>query len=148
MIVREINEAGLDLIKLFEKFSPTKYICQAGYPTIGWGHVILPNEKFDEPISEELGDELLSKDLLIAERSVCRLITIALTDNEYAALVSFAFNLGGGALQRSTLRQLVLRGEVGDAADEFPKWVYANGRRSRGLLRRRLAERELFLRRE
>ena len=73
------------------------------------------------------------------------IIKTALTENQFSALVSFTFNLGAGALQRSTLRMKLNRGEVQGAADEFPKWLIAGGRILAGLVRRRAAERALFL---
>lgn len=85
------------------------------------------------------------RDLLIAERAVCRLISVPLDDEEYAALVSFTFNLGGGALQSSTLRMKVNRGEYYAASFEFKRWIRAGGKILKGLVRRREAERQLFL---
>ena len=81
----------------------------------------------------------------MAERAVLRLITVPLSDGQFDALVSFTFNLGSGALQRSTLRRKVNRQEYEDAALEFGKWVWAGGRRLKGLINRRKAEAALFL---
>ena len=90
------------------------------------------------------GGCLSKKRLKIAAWS--RLIKTALTENQFSALVSFTFNVGGaGALQRSTLRMKLNRGEVQNAADEFPKWKFANKRIMAGLTWRRAAERSLFL---
>lgn len=145
--IREINEAGRALIKAFESFSATIYICPTGYPTIGYGHVVRKGEVFNEPLTIEQGEELLSQDLIVYERSVCSLISVPLSDNQYAALVSFTFNLGGGALQCSTLRSMINREEYVDAADEFPKWCWGGKpkRKLKGLLRRRYAEAYLYL---
>ena len=77
-----------------------------------------------------------------------RLIKIPLTDNQFAALVSFTFNLGGGALQRSTLRQKVNRKEHGEVPAEFMKWVRAGGRKLPGLIKRRAAEAALYVRKD
>lgn len=145
--IREINEAGRDLIQLFESFSPTVYICPTGYPTVGYGHVVRAGEVFDVPLTQEQGEELFSRDLVVYERSVCSLIGVPLSDNQYAALVSFTFNLGGGALQCSTLRSMINREEYVDAADEFPKWCWGGKpkRKLKGLLRRRYHEAFLFL---
>ena len=68
-----------------------------------------------------------------------------ISDNQFSGLVSFTFNLGAGALQRSTLRIKLNRGEYQNAADEFPKWRMAGGRVLAGLVRRRAAEWALFL---
>ncbi len=79
-----------------------------------------------------------------AKRSVLRLITVPLTNSQFDALVSFTFNLGGGALQRSTLRRKVNREEHDDVPAEFLRWVWAGGKKLRGLVRRREAELLLY----
>lgn len=81
---------------------------------------------------------------MVAERAIQRLIYVPLTDYQWDALTSFTFNLGSGALQRSTLRQKVNREEHIDVPDEFRKWVYAGGRKLKGLVRRREAEALLY----
>ena len=98
-----------------------------------------------EPITEAEAEALLIRDLESSEGWVSRLIKTALTENQYSALVSFTLNVGAGALQRSTLRMKLNRGEFQGAADEFPKWRIAGGRILAGLVRRRAAERILFL---
>ena len=80
-----------------------------------------------------------------AERSVLRLISVSLTNGQFDALVSFTFNLGSGALQRSTLRRKVNREEHADVPTEFMKWVWAGGRKLKGLVKRRQAETLLYL---
>jgi GH24 family phage-related lysozyme (muramidase) len=140
--MRHITQAGIDLIKQFEGFSPTVYICPAGYPTIGYGHVVKPDERqqFASGITPEQAEALLRQDVQSAERAVLRLITVPLTDGQFDALVSFTFNLGAGALQRSTLRRKVNRGDHAAAPAEFRKWVWAGGNKLNGLLIRRVAE--------
>ena len=98
-----------------------------------------------EPITEAEAEALLIRDLESSEGWVRRLIKTALTENQYSALTSFTFNVGAGALQRSTLRMKLNRGEYQGAADEFPKWRIAGGRILAGLVRRRTAEKALFL---
>jgi GH24 family phage-related lysozyme (muramidase) len=97
------------------------------------------------PITEEEGLELLMLDIAKFERGVNRLIDVPLNQNQFDALTSFAFNLGNGSLQASTLRKKLNREDYEGAADEFPRWVFAGGRKLRGLVKRRYAERELFL---
>jgi len=140
--MRHVTEVGLNLIKRFEGFSPTIYICPAGYPTIGYGHVVLAHEKdrFAPGITHAEASELLRKDVGIAERAVMRLISVPLMDGQFDALVSFTFNLGAGALQRSTLRRKVNRGEHKSVPAELTNWVWAAGKRLPGLVRRRRAE--------
>lgn len=145
--MRKITNQGLELIKSFESFSPIIYTCPAGYQTIGYGHVVLENEreKFARGINQAQALNLLEADVASASKSVLRLINVPLTDGQFDALVSFTFNLGGGALQRSTLRRKINRYEHEEAADEFLKWVWANGKKLGGLIRRRAAERSLYL---
>lgn len=134
---------GIDLIKNFEGFSPRPYLCPAGHLTIGYGHVVRENERFSL-LTKLQADDLLRNDLLRFENSVNRLINISLKQNQFDSLVSFTFNLGAGALQRSTLRQKVNRGEHSLAAAEFLRWVYAGGRALKGLALRRQAESALY----
>lgn len=139
-----ISDVGLELIKRFEGFRAKKYICAAGYPTIGIGHVLKKGEDYDV-ITEAFAIELLRQDVKIAEYYVGKLITKPLTQCQFDALVSFTFNCGGGALQRSSLRSKINRGEFSSAANEFLKWNRGGGRVLKGLTKRRQAERELFL---
>lgn len=142
--MQKINQEGLKLIKKFEGFSPVIYICPAGYQTIGYGHRVFGDFMF-HPITEETGEGLLRDDLITAERAVTRLITSALTDNQFSALASFVFNLGSGRLQSSTLRMKLNRGDHEGAAKELLRWTRGGGKILRGLVLRRQAEMELFL---
>jgi lysozyme len=142
--MRHVTNLGLNLIKRFEGFSPTIYTCPGGWPTIGYGHVVVEAERdrFANGIGEDEAEDLLRRDAAIAERAVLRLVTVPLTDGQFDALVSFTYNLGGGALQRSTLRRKVNRGEHAPVRAEFMKWewVWAGGRKLKGSVRRREAE--------
>ena len=80
-----------------------------------------------------------------AEAAVLRLINVTLNDNQFDALVSFTFNLGAGNLQSSTLRRLLNRGDYHAIPDQFNRWVYASGTKSRGLVRRRAMEAKMFM---
>jgi lysozyme len=144
--MRKVSDEGLNPIKRFEGFSETVYICPAGYPTIGYGHVVFGHEveSFAEGILEEQATDLLRQDVAIAEYAVVRHINVPLSDGQFDALVSFTFNLGSGALQRSTLRRKLNRQEYTSAAREFSRWVWAGGKKLKGLVRRRQAEAELF----
>ncbi len=142
--MRHINQDGLNLIKHHEGFSAKVYICPAGYPTIGYGHLILSHEDFSNGITKSQAEDLLKHDVQIAERAVLRLITVPLTDGKFNALVSFTFNLGGGALQRSTLRRVVNRGDHEGVSKQFMRWVWANGRKLNGLIKRRADEAKLY----
>ena len=143
------SEKGLNLIKQFEGCHLKPYQDPIGLWTVGWGHLIgdgktLPIEWFRRFTKEEV-DELLKKDVERFERGVLRLCPNNLTQHRFDALVSFAFNLGLGNLQISTLRKKHNRGDVVGAAQEFPKWNKAGGKVLRGLTRRREAEKALYL---
>ena len=144
--MRHLTGDGLALIKRFEGFAPGIYICPGGWPTIGYGHVVRDDERerFADGIDEAAAEELLRRDVEGAERAVLRFIRVPLADGPFDALVSFAFNLGSGALQRSTLRRKVNREEHGGVPAEFRRWVWAGGRKLRGLIRRREAEAVLY----
>ena len=150
-----------DLIKAFEGCHNTPYLCPAKLWTIGYGHVLYPEQarlKADQrpsyPLKPEHNrvwdadeiDALLAADLQRFQDGVSRLCP-ASDDSQpqFDALVSFAFNVGLGNLQSSTLRMKYNRGEYTGAADEFLKWRKSNGVVLRGLERRREAERALFL---
>jgi len=140
--MRHVTEDGLTLIKRFEGFSPTIYFCPAGWPTIGYGHVVRDweRERFASGIDEDEAEDLLRRDVGTAERAVLRLINVPLSDGQFDALCSFTFNLGSGALQRSTLRRKVNREEHEFVPSEFRRWVWAGRRKLKGLMRRREAE--------
>ncbi len=144
--MRHITSNGLKLIKRFEGFSAKAYIDSAGFLTIGFGHLIMPHEKhlLKNTITEPQAEELLKDDIALAENAVARLISVPLTDNQFDALVSFTFNLGAGALQRSTLRAKLNRGEYWSVPAEMMRFVYADGRKIQGLIMRRVAEIELY----
>lgn len=138
--MRHITQNGLALIKQFEGFMAEPYLCPGGYWTIGYGHVIQNPKDYPYSLTRDEALELLAKDVIIAERAVLRLITVPLNTGQFDALVSFTFNLGAGALQRSTLRRKINREDHVDAPAEFRKWVWAGGRKLNGLVKRRKAE--------
>jgi lysozyme len=141
---RFTNNKGIELIKHFEGFASNPYICAGGHLTIGYGHKIQDGEEFGT-ISLNEAEDILAKDLCCAERAVVKYIDTLLHDNQFAALVSFTFNMGSSSLQRSSLRQKVNYGLNKEAGREFLRWVYAGGKRQQGLVFRRSAERNLFL---
>mgnify|MGYP000616131756 CR=1 FL=1 len=137
----------IELVKEFEGFRSKPYLCPAGYLTIGYGHVVTPQEKerLVKSITEEEALRLLVWDLIKVEWRLYPLIHVLIHPWMRDALVSFAFNVGIYAFRASTLRRKLNAGDFWDAADEFLRWVYAGGRRLKGLVRRREAERALFL---
>ena len=147
----DTNQAGIDLIKRWEKFMPNWYLCPANVWTIGYGTTErdtpgVSREELPGPITEEHAERLMKRELVRTyEPAVERLVNVPLTSNQFAALVSFTYNLGETNLRRSTLLRKLNREEYDAAATEFRKWVYANGKKLRGLVRRRRQERDLFL---
>lgn len=142
---RFTSQKGIEIIKSFESFSAVPYVCPAGRQTIGYGHVILSGEHY-KTLSLEDGENLLRKDLLAVERAVLRNINVPLGDAQFDALVSLTFNIGSGALQRSTLRQKInYDSGMNEIRQEFMKWIYARGRVLSGLVRRRRLESELYV---
>ena len=141
----KISENGLNLIKHFEGFSESPYLCPAGYFTIGYGHVIGEAERTTlSRVSAAEAEDFLKMDARIAEQAVSRVIDVLLTQNQFDALVSFTFNLGAACLQRSTLRQVLNRGEYEAAPAQMQRFVWGGGRKLPGLIRRRAAEGALF----
>lgn len=150
MNIRPIPRSAIDLVKKYEGFSGKAYKCPAGLLTIGYGHLItigeLSSNRFaNREITREEAEAILREDLKVAAYSVLRYTKVPLNDNQYAALISFVFNLGPGAYQRSTLRSRLNRGEYHGASEEFLKWVWAGGKKLSGLIKRRTEESDLFL---
>lgn len=140
--VMQISKAGLDLIKQFEGLYLKAYRCPAGVPTIGYGHTA--GVAMGQTITQQQADDYLRRDVRQFERAVARLVTVPLTQGQFDALVSFAFNLGEGALAQSTLLRMLNAGDYAGAAAQFDRWNKAGGRVLPGLVRRRAAERALF----
>lgn len=145
-----ISSTGIEFLKEVEGFSPIAYLDSAGHPTIGYGHKILRSDKW-ERISEEEASFLLAQDVWKAESDVNRLVTVPLSGNEFDALVSFVFNLGAGALGKSTLLKLLNQKKYAEAALELRHWVKARNPRTKklevvdGLVNRREKEKQLWL---
>lgn len=143
MAQMKISHAGLALIKSFEGLRLTSYRCPAGVWTIGYGHTI--TAKPDMTITEEQAEDLLLGDLRHFEKCVSKHIAVPLEQHQFDALVSFCYNVGCGALMKSTLRRKLNAGDYEGAADELLRWNKAGGKELRGLTRRRKAERAMFL---
>lgn len=145
----KVSKNGIHLIKHFEGVRNRPYKCQAGLWTIGVGHVIGNGQQLFESWNRVFSlveiETLLAKDLERFERGVEKLISVPLKQHQFDALVSFAFNLGLGCLQRSTLRQKLNRGDTFGAIKSWLKYNKVNGQTSNGLVRRRNAEVTLFL---
>lgn len=138
-----INGVGLDLIKDFEGLRLNSYRDAVGVWTIGYGHTRTAGP--GQRITNAQATALLREDVANFENAVTRAVRVPITENQFAALVSFAYNVGSGALNSSTLLRRLNAGDTLGAADEFLRWNRAGGRVLAGLTRRRVAERELFL---
>jgi len=138
-----MNQAGVALIKEFEGCKLKAYQDIVGVWTVGYGATGADVTEGLE-ITQEEADKRLLADIEQFERGVSRVVKVPLTDNQLAALVSFTYNLGIGSLWRSTLLQLLNKGDYEGAKNEFGKWVMAGGKRVDGLVRRRAAEAALF----
>jgi lysozyme len=151
-IPMQISEEGLMLIMEFEGCEFKAYECQGNVWTLGFGHTADVQE--GDTCTEEQAIHWLSEDVQYFEEGVWRLIEREdMTQGEFDALVSFAYNVGldededtqAEGLGDSTLLRLYNEGDTQGAADEFAKWTKAGGKVSAGLVRRREAERALFL---
>lgn len=156
----KVSDKAIAMIKHHEGVRQKPYRCPAKLWTVGVGHVLYPEHgklKVEERVNLPLRPEderifsmdevnaILRTDLDRFERGVEKFCPVPLTQGMFDSLVSFAFNCGLGTLQRSTLRQKLLRGDKEGAADEFLKYSMAGGKVLKGLLNRRNDERALFL---
>jgi len=128
----------------WEGLRTSAYLDPVNVPTICYGHTQgvyigqeIDRKKCDEMLKEELGEYMAAVD---------NAVTVPLPDTRLAALASFAYNVGIGNFRRSTLLRKLNAGDTAGACDELRRWVYAKGKKLRGLVRRREAERELCLR--
>ena len=137
------SQKAIDLVREFEGCRLTSYQDQGGVWTIGYGHTDAVHE--NQTCTEEQAIEWLNDDLKIADTAVNRLVSVKITQNQFDALVDFVFNLGGGNFQTSSLLKFLNMGQSLLAAREFQRWDRIGTKEIPGLLRRRLAERDLFL---
>ena len=145
-----ISNRGLDLIKDFEGFSSRPYLCPAGVPTIGYGSTYYEGGRHvtmdDRTVTEERATAILAHQVDdIYGAAVNRYVTRHLTQGQFDALASFAYNLGSGNLKSSTLLKKVNQKKDASAAKQFLRWNRAGGKVLKGLTRRREAERKLYL---
>jgi len=155
-----VSPKAIKMISHHEGVRQNPYKCPAKLWTVGVGHVMFPEQgklKIDQrdaftPPQEAMRkysmdevNEILRVDLARFEKGVATYCPVALTQGQFDSLVSFSFNVGLGTLQRSTMRQKVLRGDMEGAAEELLKYCMAGGKILKGLQNRRLDERALFL---
>jgi lysozyme len=146
-----LSQEAINLIKEFEGLKLRPYLCSAGVPTIGYGSTFyLDGRKVtlqDPPITQQEANELLNHTLQkVFIPGVLRACPVLIArPNKLGAIVSFAYNLGVGRLQASTLRRRINEQKWAEAANELLKWNLNLGKPSKGLIRRREAEKALFL---
>lgn len=151
-MARQTNQSGLDLIKQWEGKYLSAYHGAADRPgllTIGYGHTdaagpprVMPGMQ----ITEQQAEDILRSDLRKVEQSVENMVRVDLNDNQFAALVSFVFNVGQANFAKSTLLRKLNAGDYGAVPPELQKWTMANGKRVQGLANRRAAEAGLWAR--
>ena len=140
----EYSEAGLAKTKEFEGLRLNAYQDSGGVWTIGYGHTG-KDVKRGMTITQEQADDLLKKDVQWAVDCVNKAVTQAVNQNQFDAMVDFTFNVGCGAFRGSTLLRKLNAGDSAGAAEEFLRWKFVKGVEVAGLLRRRQADRALFL---
>ncbi|MDX5376375.1 MAG: lysozyme [Halomonas sp.] len=138
----QLSPDGLELIQRHEGLRLHAYRDAVGVPTIGYGHT--STARMGQVITELEALELLLADVERFENAVERLVQVPLNQHQFDSLVSFTFNLGAGALAKSTLLRKLNAGDYQGAAAEFDHWVHAGGRKLKGLVKRRADERRLF----
>ncbi|MCW0320093.1 lysozyme [Pantoea dispersa] len=139
----QTSNNGINLIKRFEGLRLEAYRDSVGIPTIGYGHT--HGVKMGDVITGAQADDFLREDLKVAELTINTNAKVKLTQGQFDALASFVFNLGSGNFVKSTLLKKLNTGDYAGVADEFGKWVNAGGKKLPGLVKRRAAEREVFL---
>lgn len=138
----KINQEGINLIKQFEGCVLKVYKDIVNISTVGYGHVTtLP---VNTKITQDEADRLLQNDLAKFEDGIDKYVKVALTDNQFSALVALSFNIGLDNLKSSTLLKKLNKLDYTGAASEFLKWNRAGGKQVKGLTNRRQAEKELF----
>lgn len=140
--MRAINAAGLALVKQFEGLRLHAYPDGAGVQTIGYGHTL--GVKSGDTCSVTDAERWLTQDLTGAQNAVYQLVKVTLGDNQFAALVSFVFNMGQRRLASSTLLKKLNAGDYSCVPSELAKWRNIAGQPSAGLIRRRAAEAALW----
>lgn len=138
-----VSEQGRALIRKHEGFRADVYLCPAGKPTIGYGHVVRDGEGL-HTVTQADADRLLADDLARVESALRALVRVPLSQGQFDALASFVYNLGPHALELSTLLRRLNAGDYDGAAAEFPKWCHVGQRVLTGLVARRAEERALF----
>ena len=137
-----IGTKGLEMIKHFEGLELNAYQCAAGVWTIGYGHT--KDVQKGMVISEDTANEMLVEELNEYENYINTLVNVELNQNQFDAMVSWVYNLGGGNLKASTLLKVLNAGDYAGVPAQMMRWNKAGGKVLEGLTRRRQAEADLF----
>ena len=144
----QITAEGLDLIKRYEGFRSTAYRDAVGVWTIGFGHTSMAGEPHVKPgltISRETATEILARDVNLFAQGVRQALTVQISDQQFSALVSFAYNVGLGNFRKSSVLTAVNRNDLAAVPRRLSLWTKAGGRVLPGLVKRRAAEAALFV---
>ncbi|WP_034987491.1 lysozyme [Bartonella florencae] len=145
--MRKISQEGLTLIKKWEGLRLNAYKDAVGVWTIGYGHTSAAGKPFIHKgmtINEKQAEEILCQDLQKFETTVAQAVTVSLNSYQFAALVSFCYNVGTTAFCNSTLLKKLNNGDYEAIPTELQKWTKAGGKRLQGLANRRAAEAGLW----
>lgn len=145
-MTRRINQAGLNIVKHYEGCELEAYLCPARVWTIGYGHT--EGVRKGMVWTQTKADRQLEEDLRQFEEGIEEMVKVPISLNAFSSLVSLGFNIGLEALRGSTLMRKLNKGELGPASEEFARWNKSGAKILPGLTRRRLAERDLFLRKD
>ncbi len=144
----KVSQQIIDFIKSKEKYAAKPYTCSAGRLTIGYGHVIQPDESM-KFVTKERAEKILAEDIGKIEEQLAKVMDIPLKQNQYDAIVSLVFNIGVNAFHRSTALKRIKSGDLSLVPDEMRRWdkINVNGKKvvSEGLKQRRQEESKIFL---
>lgn len=146
-LARDVNDKTVNFIKNYEKWMRCAYIDAVGKLTIGYGHLVKPGDGYNKNscITEDEGLKLLKKDLTTASNCIANAVRVPLSDNQFGALVSWAFNVGCSAAKTSTLvTKLNAGGDADEVCKQLRRWNKGGGKVLAGLVRRRNDECTLY----
>jgi lysozyme len=138
----ETSKEGKEDLKGYEGVRLKAYLDTGGVPTIGVGHT--RGVEMGMVATPEQVDQWLTEDLKEAEEAIERLVKVPLTQGQFDALASFVFNIGEGQFSNSTLLKLLNEGHYDAASAQLHRWVYDNGKKQPGLVKRRIGEQSRF----
>lgn len=143
-----IPDQAVALIRTFEGFRSTAYKCPAGVWTIGYGTTRINRKAVKQGMTctEAEAEQYMRSDLQPFAASIKTLVKVPLNENQFAALLSFVYNIGPAAFGSSTMLKKINAGDWLGARNEFFRWIRAAGQTLQGLVKRRAAEAELFAR--